>query len=95
MTALQEVAVPAQDGVRAHQQLKPSNLVQRQVMEQSGEQKPVVWRERRLCCLALQDRELVPQHQDLDLLLTFAHRQQAYQGERVGDGEVGQAQQHG
>jgi hypothetical protein len=58
-------------------------------MEKSGERVPVVGGECWLCCLALQDGELVPQHQDLNLPLTLAHRQQAYQGERVGDGEVG------
>ena len=47
MTVLQEVAVPAQDSVRADQQELPE-LVHRQTMEQSGKQEPVGWRERRL-----------------------------------------------
>jgi hypothetical protein len=75
VTVLQEVAVPVQDGVRADQQVELPELVHRQVMEQSGEQEPVGWRERRLGRLALQDRQLVPQHQDLYLLLVIAHRQ--------------------
>jgi hypothetical protein len=91
---LQEVAVPAQDGVRADQQLELPELAHRQAMEQSGEQEPVGRREHRFGRLALQDRQLVPQHQDLHLLLTIAHRQQPYKGERVRHREIGQAQQH-
>jgi hypothetical protein len=49
----------------------------------------------RFRCLTLQDGELVPQHQYLDLLVALAHRQQTHQGQRVRDGEVGQTQQHG
>ena len=36
------------------------------------------------------DRQLVPQHQDLYLLLAIAHRQQPHEGERVRHGEIGQ-----
>ncbi|WSE20289.1 hypothetical protein OG518_36305 [Streptomyces sp. NBC_01397] len=84
--------MPAQDGVRAHQQVEPSKLVHRQVVEQPGEQEPIARGECWLVDLALQDRELVPQHQDLDLLVAVAHRQQAYEREGVRHGEVGQAQ---
>ena len=48
VTVLQEVAVPVQDGVRPDQQVELPELVHRQAMEQSGEQEPVGWRERRL-----------------------------------------------
>ncbi|MGI5518259.1 hypothetical protein [Streptomyces sp. CA-106131] len=95
MTAPQDGALPAQDGVRALQQPKSSNLAQRQVMGSPAtrNRSPGVnagfaaWR----CRIEI----LVPEHQDLDLLLTSTHRQQAYQRERAGDGEGGQAQQHG
>jgi hypothetical protein len=60
-------------------------------MEESGEQEPVRRRERRLGQLSLQDRKLVPQHQDLDLLLSIAHQQQPYERERIHRGEIGQA----
>ncbi|MFF1736215.1 hypothetical protein [Streptomyces sp. NPDC058247] len=73
---------------------QPPQSVHRQVVEQAGEQEPVVRHERRVVDVALQDRELVPQHQDLDLLGALAHRQQAYERERFRNGKVGQAQQH-
>ncbi|MCX4647460.1 MULTISPECIES: hypothetical protein [unclassified Streptomyces] len=37
------------------------------MVEQAGEQEPVTPHERQLVDLALQDRELVPRYQDLDL----------------------------
>ncbi len=43
---------------------------------------------------ALQDRHLVPQRKDLHILVAVAHRQQAYERERVRQGEIGQSQ-HG
>ena len=45
--------------------------------------------------LALKDRELVPQAQNLDLLLAHVHRRQTYEGEGVRHDKIGQAQQHG
>ncbi|WP_220447199.1 hypothetical protein [Nonomuraea deserti] len=53
-----------------------SQLTPRQEAEQSGEHEAVTGREGGLGHLALQDRQLVPQHQDLDLLVTIASRQQ-------------------
>jgi hypothetical protein len=44
--------------------------------------------------LAFQDRDLVPQRQDLQVLVPIAHRQQAQQRERVGHTQVGQSEQH-
>ena len=43
---------------------------------------------------ALQDRHLVPQRKGLHILVAVAHRQQAYERERVRQGEIGQSQ-HG
>lgn len=44
--------------------------------------------------LALQDHELVPQGEDLDVLAAVARRQQAQEREGVGRGEVGQTKEH-
>jgi hypothetical protein len=44
--------------------------------------------------LALQDSGLVPQRQDLRVLVPVAHGQQAQQRERVGHAKVGQSEQH-
>lgn len=68
--------MPTQDSLRAHQQRKVSQLTPRQEAEQSGEHEAVTGREGGLGHLALQDRQLVPQHQDLDILVTIASRQQ-------------------
>ncbi|MER5695041.1 hypothetical protein ACFY1B_00665 [Streptomyces mirabilis] len=84
--------MPAQESVRADQELEAAHFLELQVVEQTCEQEPVVVGERVLGCLALQDRELVSQHQDLDRLLALTHRRQVYQGDRVRDGEVDQAQ---
>jgi hypothetical protein len=44
--------------------------------------------------LALQDGELVAQREDLDVLVHDARRQQAHEGEHVGQRQVGQSQEH-
>ncbi|WP_165845414.1 hypothetical protein [Streptacidiphilus pinicola] len=44
--------------------------------------------------MPLQDRELVTQRQDLDILLAVSHRKQAHGREGVRDGEVGEAHEH-
>jgi hypothetical protein len=71
-----------------------AQLVQRELVEQSSEKHPIGGGERRLADPALQDEKLVPQRQDLDVLVTVAHRQQAQERENVRHSEAGQAQQH-
>ena len=44
--------------------------------------------------VALEHGELVAQGEDLDVLVTVAHRQQPQDGEGVGDGQIGQTKQH-
>jgi hypothetical protein len=44
--------------------------------------------------LPLQDRELVAQRQDLNILVHVTHWQQADEGEHARHGKVGQSQQH-
>jgi hypothetical protein len=63
-------------------------------VEQAGEQRTVGVGEHGLADLALQDQQLVPQREDLDIFVPLAHRQQPQEREGVGHGEVGQAQQH-
>jgi hypothetical protein len=45
--------------------------------------------------LVLQDQQLMPEREDLDVLLSVAHRQEPQQRDGLGRGEVGQSQQHG
>jgi hypothetical protein len=44
--------------------------------------------------LSVQYADLMPQCQDLDILVPVSHREQAKQGEGVGQTEIGQSQQH-
>jgi hypothetical protein len=94
MAPLDQIAVPAQQRVRACQQQELAQLAHREVVEQSREHHAIGLGERGLADLALQDDELVPQRQDLDVLLLIAHGQEAHERERIRQGEVGQAQQH-
>jgi hypothetical protein len=92
MAPLDQVAVPAQDRVRAYQQQEVVQLVHGELVEQSGEHHAIGGGERGLAGPALQDEELVPQRQDLDVLVTVAHWQQAQEREGVRRSEVGQTQ---
>ncbi|GAA3476253.1 hypothetical protein GCM10018966_007800 [Streptomyces yanii] len=77
MSSLEQVAVPAQDRIRAYQQQEVPQLLSREVVEQAGEDHTVGVRERGLADLALKDEQLVTQRQDLDVFIPVAHRQQA------------------
>jgi hypothetical protein len=72
-----------------------AQFVPRELVEQSSEKHAIGSGERGLGDPALQDEELVPQRQDLDVLVMVAHRQQAQEREGIRRSEVGQAQQHG
>jgi hypothetical protein len=71
---LEQVAVPAQERVGAYEQQKVPQLVNRDVMEQAGEDGAVGVGERGLADLALQDQQLVPQRQDFHVFVPVAHR---------------------
>ncbi|MDX3233174.1 hypothetical protein PV419_48040 [Streptomyces sp. ME19-01-6] len=47
------------------------------MVEQSGEDGAVAVGEGRLADLTLQDQQLVPEYEDLDVLFPVAHRQEA------------------
>ncbi|MER6566839.1 hypothetical protein ABT288_11720 [Streptomyces sp. NPDC001093] len=94
MAVLEQVAVPAQNRVWAYQQKEPPQLLHGEVVEQAGEDGAVGVLEPGLADLALQDQQLVPQRQYLDVLLRAAHRQQAQERNGVGRNKIGQAQQH-
>ena len=61
MASFVQVAVRAQDGVRACQQQELAQLAHREAVEQSGEHHAVGVSERGLAGLALQDWPLVPE----------------------------------
>ncbi len=59
MALVQQFAGPAQDSVRTHQQVELPQLLGGEVVQERGQQRAVVRRERGLAHLALQDRQLV------------------------------------
>jgi hypothetical protein len=65
-------------------------------VQERGEQRPIRRSEPHpgTAELSLQYADLMPQCQDLDVLLPVSHREQAKQGEGVGQTEIGQSQQH-
>ncbi|MEU4897296.1 hypothetical protein AB0B12_32125 [Streptomyces sp. NPDC044780] len=77
MAPLEQVAMPAQDCVGADQQQKAPEPVFGEVVEQAGEDGTVAVSEGRLADLTLQDQQLMPEYEDLDVLLSIAHRQEA------------------
>ena len=91
-----EVAVPAQHGLRTHQQPDLVQHVAGEAVQQRSQQRPVGRSEPDLLAVQLpfQDRDLVAQGQDLDVLGPVAHRQQPQHRQPVGHGEVRQSKQH-
>ncbi|MEV6032821.1 hypothetical protein AB0L65_16805 [Nonomuraea sp. NPDC052116] len=98
MTPLHQIAVPALDGVRPDEEPQPAQDLAGQRGQQGGKKGSV------LRCepdsdvgaeLAFKDGDLVAQGKYLYVLVPIAHGQQPQRGERVRDGEVGQAKERG
>jgi hypothetical protein len=96
VTLIHQVAVPAQDGFRSHQQSQSAQHLAGQGREKGGEEGAVFGRELHPVSaeLPLQDSDLMPQSQNLHVLVPVPHRQQPQRGERVRDSQISQAQQH-
>ncbi|MER7795583.1 hypothetical protein [Streptomyces sp. NPDC097640] len=77
MAPVEQVAMPVQHRVGADQQQKVPQSVFGEVVEQAGEDGTVSIGEGRLADLTLQDQHLVPEYEDLDVLVFVAHRQEA------------------
>jgi hypothetical protein len=92
--APQQITMPAQDRVRADQPREAPQRVHRQTMEQPRKEEPIFPSERGLAHLPLQHGQLMPEHQDLDVLGTIAGGQQSQEREDGRHHEIGQAQQH-
>jgi hypothetical protein len=95
MSALQEVAVPAQHGVGGDDQVELAKLHPGETVRQRGVQRTVGPGPLGLVHLALQYGELVAKGEDLQILRPITHRQQPYEAEGGRHGEVGESQQHG
>ncbi|MFD8869066.1 hypothetical protein ACFV1F_32850 [Streptomyces sp. NPDC059590] len=76
MALPEQLTMPAQDRLGADQQQKVPQSVFGQVVQKAGEDSAITVIEGRLADLALQDQQLVPEHQDLDVLVSVAHRQE-------------------
>ncbi|WP_258382934.1 hypothetical protein [Streptomyces sp. NTH33] len=74
MASFEQVAVPAQDGVGAYRQQGVAQLVAREVVEQTGEDRAVGVGEHGLADLAPRGQQLVPQRADLDVFVPLALR---------------------
>jgi hypothetical protein len=85
VTVAYQVAMPAQNGVRADQKLQAMPYGSRQRHEQSGQERTIGTSEPRprRAQLPLQNRELVPENENLHVLVTITHRQQPRRREGV------------
>ncbi|GII23212.1 hypothetical protein [Planosporangium mesophilum] len=92
MTLIHQVTVPVQDGVRSHQQPQPAQHLAGQRREHGGEEAPVLGCELHPVSaeLPLQDGDLMPQSQNLCVLVPVSRRQQPQQ--RIRDSQIGQPQ---
>lgn len=77
MSARDQVAVPAQNRVRAHEQPQSPQRLPWQAVQLRGQQCPVRRGEVHslLAKLTFQDRDLMPQDKDLHILVPVANRQ--------------------
>jgi hypothetical protein len=78
VAAGQEVPVPAQYRVRAHQEPELAECVAWEAVQECGQECPVGGGEPRpgIAQLSFQHGDLVAQHQDLGVLVPVAHREQ-------------------
>jgi hypothetical protein len=93
----EQIAVPAQDRVRTHQQPQRAQHLVRKLVQQCRQERSISRSEPHLLAaeLPLQHRDLMPQHEDLEVFVSIAHRQQAEHRKRARYAQVGQSQQHG
>jgi hypothetical protein len=95
--ACDQIAVPAEHGIRAHHQVQSLEHVPREPVQQRRQQRPISrgGPQPARTELPLKDRELVAQRKDLCVFVPVAHRQQPQQCEHICHTKVGQSQQHG
>ncbi|MFC4061880.1 hypothetical protein ACFOWE_26560 [Planomonospora corallina] len=97
MAPSHQIAVPAQDGVRADEEPHPAQDLAGQRRQQGGEEGTVLRGESHPGVgteLPFENGDLVAEGEDLDVLVPMAHRQQPQRGEGVRDGETGQTKEH-
>jgi hypothetical protein len=81
-----EASMPTQERVGLHQEERPPFTAEH--TRECGEERSVVGFEPRMWVLAVQHRELMAQHEDLDILGTIAPRAQHQQVEYQADKKV-------
>jgi hypothetical protein len=89
----EEIAVPTQNRVRTHEQPKPAQHGQGEPVQQRGQERPIRRSEPHLLSaeLPVEHRDLVPQHEDLQVLVSIADRQQTQHCQRVRHTQAGQS----
>jgi hypothetical protein len=98
MAPSHQIAVPAENGVRPDEEPQSAQGLAGQQGQQGGEKGPVLRGESHPGVgaeLPFKHGDLVTQGKYLHVLVPIAHGQQPQRGERVRDGEVGQAKEHG
>ncbi|MBE1582212.1 hypothetical protein ACFPOI_44170 [Nonomuraea angiospora] len=97
MPLLEQIAAPAQDGVRANEEPQPAQDLAGQRWQERGEEGSVLGSEPHpgvRAELPFKNGDLVTQGKNLDVLAPIAQRQQPRRGKDVRDGKVGQAKKH-
>lgn len=90
MAAWEQIAVPAQDRVRAYQKLQLAQHGARKLVQQCRQERPISRSEPHLLPTELpcQHRDLVPQGEDPDVLVSIARWQQAQHRKGVPHAQV-------
>ncbi|MGW4471119.1 hypothetical protein ACWENQ_15740 [Nonomuraea sp. NPDC004354] len=84
MTPFQQIAVPAQDGIRPDEQPYPAQDVAWQRRQEGGEKGSILGSEPHpgvVAELPFKHGDLMAQGEDLDALVPITHRQQPQRGE--------------
>jgi hypothetical protein len=92
MAACDQVAVPPEHPLRAHQQPEPMKHLQRALVQQGGEERPAAGRTASsLAQLLLQEPNLVPQRQDLHGLVRSLIGNRYSNAQAWGHAQTGQS----
>lgn len=97
MTPLQQIAVPAQDGLRTSKKPQPAQYLPGQRCQECGQKDAVLRSESHPTVdtkLPFQDSDLVTQRKDFSVFVPIPYRQQSQHGEGVRHGEIGQPKKH-
>ncbi|GIH45454.1 hypothetical protein [Microbispora rosea] len=93
MPLFQQIAVPAQDGIRMDEEPQPTQDLAGQRCQECGEEGSILGGESHPGVgaeLPLKNGDLVAEGNDFSILVPIAHRQQPQRGKGIRDGQIGQ-----